>query len=277
MKGYIYKIVNNITGKFYIGSTIAPNERKIRHFRDLEEGIHHSIFLQRAYNKYGKNNFVFSIVKEKEFDNEDELRNLEERYINFCWNSGKLYNVSKKGSGGDLVSYHPLLDEIKEKQKKASLEIWNHKSDEEKKEYSEKMRGRGNPNFGKKWEDWQREKASKYWKEYFKTHDNFIKGKTLEEAYGEERGKEIRRKISEAASKKTGEKNPFYGKHHSKETKEKISKARKGILPSNSKKVEYNGVIYDSAGKCARALNMSQMTVCYRCRKNLYGFRYISE
>ena len=87
--------------------------------------------------------------------------------------------------------------------------------------------------------------------------------------------KRIKKSISEHASKRTGEKNGFYGKHHSKETKEKIAEKRKGKLPTNSKKVEYNGVIYNSAGECARALNISQMTICYRCRKELYGFKYI--
>lgn len=41
------------------------------------------------------------------------------------------------------------------------------------------------------------------------------------------RGSEWRNKISENAKKRTSEKNPFFGKTHSKETKEKISKAAK--------------------------------------------------
>ena len=275
MKGYIYKIINVENGDFYIGSTLTPQERKERHFKDLKNGTHHSIYLQRAYNKYGSNSFEFKIIKEFNLENEDELRALEERYINFCWNSGKLYNVSKKGSGGDLVSYHPLIEEIKEKQKKATKKRWETKTDEEKKEYSEKKKGKGNPNFGNKWTVEQKEKASKYWSIYYETHDSNLKGKTLEERYGKEKANEIKGKLSCAASKKVGDKNPFYGKHHSEETKEKIAKSRKGNLPPNSKKVEYNGVIYESAGRCAKKLNISQMTVCYRCRKELYGFKYV--
>lgn len=277
MIGYIYKIINNETGKFYIGSTLNPEMRKERHLSDLEGGRHHSIHLQRAYNKHGKDNFKFIIIKEREFETEDELRLLEERYINFCWNSGKLYNVSKKGGGGDLVSYHPLLDEIKEKQRIATKNKWDSKTNEEKEEISRRLRGRGNPNFGNKWTDEQKERASKEKKEYFKTHDNFIKGKTFEEAYGQERGTELRKKLSFAASQRTGEKNSFYGKHHSKETREKLSKARKGNLPSNSKKVEYNGVVYPSAGTCAKQIGMNHMTVCYKCRHELDGFKYIYE
>lgn len=275
MKGYIYKIINNENGKFYIGSTLNPTKRKEKHFKDLKNGTHHSLYLQRAYDKYGPVSFEFVIIREKDFNNENDLRILEERYIRFCWNSGKLYNVSKQGSGGDLLSYHPLLDEIREKQKKATKEKWEEKSTEEKLAYSKKMIGRGNPNFGNKWTNEQKEKASIYWKEYFKTHDNFIKGKTFEEAFGEEKARKIKKRLSEIASQKTGKKNPFYGKRHSKETREKISKARKGNLPPNSKRVEYNGTIYPSAGVCAQTLKMNHMTVCYKCRKEIDGFKYV--
>lgn len=45
--------------------------------------------------------------------------------------------------------------------------------------------------------------------------------------YGKHHTKEVRTKISEKLKgKMSGEKNPFYGKHHTKETKQKISKSR---------------------------------------------------
>ena len=277
MIGYIYKITNDKTDKFYIASTLNPKMRKERHFNELKLNRHHSIYLQRAYNKYGCKNFHFIIVKKIEFSSEEELRLLEERYINFCWNSGKLYNVSKKGSGGDLVSYHPLLDEIKEKQRKATKKRWDSKTEEEKIAHSKKLRGIGNPNFGNKWTDEQRERASKEKKEYFKTHDNYIKGKTFEEAFGEEKAKEIKKKLSASFSKRTGEKNSFYGKHHSEETKKKLSEQRMGKTPADAKKVLYNGVVYDSAMDCSRKTGINHLTVCYRCREQIYGFSYIGE
>lgn len=275
MKGYIYKIINVENGHFYVGSTIEIEKRKKRHFKDLKNGRHHSMYLQRAYDKYGENSFRFIIIKEREFKDENELRQLEERYIKFCWKSGKLYNVSKQGSGGDLVTYHPLNDDIRKKHRENSLKIWENKTIGEKEAYSQKMRGRGNPNFGNKWTDEQKEDISRKLKEYYKHNDNFIKGKTFEEAFGEEKAKQIKEILSKCASEKVGEKNPFYGKHHSEETKKKISEARKGSVPPNAKKVEYNGIIYESAGICARELNMSQMTVCYRCRKEIMGFKYV--
>lgn len=275
MIGYIYKIINTENGNFYIGSTIEPHKRELRHFRELKGGKHHSVYLQRAYNKYGRNAFIFKIAKKLVLENEEELRLLEERYIKYCWKSGKLYNMSQQGSGGDLISYHPNINSIKEKHSENSRMRWESKSEEEKQAYSEKMRGEGNPNYGNRWNEKQKEHISQKLKEYYKNHDNFIKGKTLEEAYGEEKSKKIKGILSKYASEKIGDKNPFYGRHHSEETKKKLSEARKGNIPPNAKKVEYNGVIYESAGVCARELNMSQMTVCYRCRKEIMGFKYI--
>ena len=61
---YLYEIKNIINNKRYIGRTCNPDTRKKRHFRELEKNKHHCIFLQRAFNKYGKDDFEFSILKE---------------------------------------------------------------------------------------------------------------------------------------------------------------------------------------------------------------------
>jgi hypothetical protein len=71
---------------------------------------------------------------------------------------------------------------------------------------SERNSGEGNPNYGNRWNDEQRQRASQR-----------NKGKTLSE--------ETKRKIGIAVS---GENNGFYGKQHSEETKNHLSKIRKG-------------------------------------------------
>lgn len=273
MKGYIYKILNKENNKFYIGSTIEPEKRQKRHFDDLKNKRHHCLFLQRAYDKYGGNNFEF-LPKEVNVANEKELRVLEERYIGYCWNSGKLYNTSKKGSGGDLISYHPNNKEIRELQSRIKKDRYTNMSDEEKKQYSEKMSGEGNPNYGNYWSYEMRKKMSDYWKKYYSEHENALKGKTYEEIYGKEKAKELKEKISERSKLRTNEKNSFYGKHHSLESKEKMRKAKLGKKPANSKKVSYNNNIYESANDCAKQLGIPMVTVAYRCRKEIYGFKY---
>ena len=64
MKTGIYKITNQINGKFYIGSSKDLSRRKKDHFRLLKKGNSHSIILQRAVNKYKIDNFKFEIIVE---------------------------------------------------------------------------------------------------------------------------------------------------------------------------------------------------------------------
>ena len=276
MKRYIYKIINKVNGKFYIGSTIEPQKREKRHFNDLINKKHHCIFLQRAFDKYGIDNFEL-LPKEVLVLNEKELRLLEERYINFCWNSGKLYNTSKKGSGGDLITYHPNNNDFRKLQSRLASERYANMSMDEKKELSERMKGSGNPNYGNRWTIEMRKKMSDYWKKYYSEHNSYQKGKTFEEIFGEERAKELKRKMSERGKKLIGEKNSFYGKHHTAEAKEKMRNARLGKKPANAKKVYYDGKMYESANDCSKNLGIPMVTVAYRCRKGLYGFKYVEN
>jgi len=58
----IYQITNIITNKKYIGSSKHLLKRKKDHFSLLRRNIHHSSYFQYAYNKYGKDNFIFEIL-----------------------------------------------------------------------------------------------------------------------------------------------------------------------------------------------------------------------
>lgn len=53
----IYKITNLTTSQIYIGSSIDVKDRVRRHFKDLKANKHHSLKMQRSYNKYGKDVF----------------------------------------------------------------------------------------------------------------------------------------------------------------------------------------------------------------------------
>ena len=81
MKGYIYHIINKVNNKRYIGQTINFQNRKITHLRNLRTNKHHSSKLQRAWNKYGENNFEF-YVKEIEIEKIEDLYFLEIEEIN---------------------------------------------------------------------------------------------------------------------------------------------------------------------------------------------------
>lgn len=106
MRGYIYQIINKINQKRYIGQTIDIDARKYHHFNDLKNGQHHSIKLQRAYNKYGEDNFNF-IWDTYEVKNEQELLILEQKMIEKYDSYLNGYNETWGGEGTKTVfSYH---------------------------------------------------------------------------------------------------------------------------------------------------------------------------
>ncbi len=63
MKSGIYKIINNINNKIYIGSAVNLPNRKSTHFCALKGSYHHNLHLQNAVNKYGIENFKFEIIE----------------------------------------------------------------------------------------------------------------------------------------------------------------------------------------------------------------------
>jgi len=59
----IYKITCLKNNKFYIGSTIDINIRLNGHTRLLRKNKHFNPYLQRAWNKYGEQNFKYEIIE----------------------------------------------------------------------------------------------------------------------------------------------------------------------------------------------------------------------
>lgn len=94
MKTGIYKILNKITNKFYIGSAADIKSRWSKHRKMLRENWHDNKHLQSAWNKYGQENFLFEIV---ELCSKEELVKTEQKYLNLyrCWNREIGYNIAK--------------------------------------------------------------------------------------------------------------------------------------------------------------------------------------
>jgi len=60
----IYRIVNILNGKLYIGSSKNCDERFYKHTWKLKSGIHENFHLQNAWIKYGQENFKFELIDE---------------------------------------------------------------------------------------------------------------------------------------------------------------------------------------------------------------------
>lgn len=75
----VYKIVNIIDGKVYIGGTRHLCRRKGGHFWMLKRGIHHAGRLQEAYDIYGRSAFRFEVIQT--LGSESDIKKVEQKYI----------------------------------------------------------------------------------------------------------------------------------------------------------------------------------------------------
>ena len=80
MRG-IYKIENKVNRKVYIGESLDIEVRWIKHIEDLNNNKHHSYKLQSDWNKYGDNNFEFTIIAVLD----DRIKKLVDRHLLFLY------------------------------------------------------------------------------------------------------------------------------------------------------------------------------------------------
>lgn len=95
---FIYTISNSVNGRKYIGQTFDLGGRWNRHLLSLRNKNHHNIFLQRAWNKYGEDAFIWDMVYDS--DSRDEINKLEEDLI--LENVGG-YNIRPGGSNSPMA------------------------------------------------------------------------------------------------------------------------------------------------------------------------------
>jgi group I intron endonuclease len=94
MASGIYKITNTTNGKVYVGSAVNFDTRWKEHARELRKGTHHSSALQNAWNKYGEENFEFSIIEECERTRK-VLLGREQYWMDTLDSVAKGYNIAK--------------------------------------------------------------------------------------------------------------------------------------------------------------------------------------
>lgn len=87
----IYRIYNTKNKKSYVGSSICVERRWVEHFKLLKFGKHHSIKLQRAWDKAeDKDIFITEILEI--IKNKDDLETREQFYIDSLDSFKKGYN-----------------------------------------------------------------------------------------------------------------------------------------------------------------------------------------
>lgn len=165
----IYKIINVINNKFYVGSAVDLKRRKTRHFSDLRNGRHSNGKLQSAWGKYGEQAFVFVVVEELPED--VDLLAAENVWLKehvgkeYCYNLGVDATAPMLGVGGEASptwgrkrtpeelaaqSWAGRTHTAEAKERIRQHLIGKPKSTEVRAKISATLSGAGNPWYGKK-------------------------------------------------------------------------------------------------------------------------------
>jgi group I intron endonuclease len=137
----IYQIRNIINNKVYIGSSVNINKRFREHEIGLEKGIHYNKHLQRSWNEYKKDNFLFEILEKVKDKN--LLLEREQYWMNIKDSSNIENGYNLSPTAGNTLGYKHT-EETKKKIGKI------HKGKVLSQETKQKMKNRIPWNKGKK-------------------------------------------------------------------------------------------------------------------------------
>jgi len=101
----IYKIVNKVNGKYYVGSSLdiygEPHGRFYQHKAHLNCQRHYNLHLQSAWNKYKPESFEFTVIEETPCE-KNIILEVEQKYLDIAkTEKHKCYNKSFTASGPD--------------------------------------------------------------------------------------------------------------------------------------------------------------------------------
>ncbi len=105
---FIYKIVNSLNNKIYIGKTEKenPNDRFKQHLLDSNKTYKNKRPLYDAIKKYGKHNFTFDVLEKTE-----NASDREKFYIDFYDAYKNGYNATPGGDGRPYVTnYEEIIE-----------------------------------------------------------------------------------------------------------------------------------------------------------------------
>ena len=297
MVGYIYLVTDTTNGMKYTG----------KH--------HYHIEGQLDPNYHGSGTIIKNIYKKRP-------ETLKEEYIKTCYSEEEMcsdekyyiklfktlypngYNLTEGGDGvipceetrrkismklkGRYLSKekHPFFGKhhSEESKKKMSLarkgktspNKGKHLSEEQKRKIGESLKGRTGPNKGKTMSEETKKKISEAKKKLYSSSKNHP-------MFGKHHSEESKKKMSLNHYDCSGENHYMFGKHHSEETKKKISETKKGIPNDKCSKKVLQYTLDDefvrewsSIAECSRN-GYSGANICKCCqgkRKSAYGFKW---
>lgn len=282
----IYKTTNKINGKIYIGQDKNNNPDYLGSGKIIRQSI----------EKYGAENFEKEILEEC---TTKEQLDLSEIYWIAYYNSTNReigYNIAKGGTGGDTISKHPDKNLISKKISKSNKgrKPWNTGTKGKIIWTEESKRKNRESNLGKRLSEEAKKKISiakkKWWKNLSPEEREYESKRRSEKMKGRKmppKTEEQRKKHSEWMK----ENNPMFWYNHTRETREKIRlanlgkpkseehrkklrEANKGNKPPNMKKVEIDGIVYESITEASRITGINMSTLRNRINsKNYEGYK----
>lgn len=204
---YIYCITNKIDGRKYVGKCVRPSNKSENYYGS-------GTYIRSSIKEHGIENFTKEILEDNVTDGmlcEREVFWIKE--LNTRHPVG--YNLTDGGDGANNIS-DETKKKISETMKKVAVF-----SEEFLQQQKQDKKGQNHPMYGTR----ATEETKKKMSEYHKANPvKFWLGKkqpieVTEKIAAKNRGRKHNQNFIDGM---TGENNPFYGKTHSEETKEKI-------------------------------------------------------
>lgn len=246
MKNVTYVIRNISNGKIYVGSSVDSRKRFWEHRKMLRSNTHHSIALQRAWNKYGEDFFKFEVLEV--FNTKEEIRNAEQLLLDEHYGKPNCYNTSSDATA-------PMRN--------ATPEMRKHQADKTR----EFLAVNPHPRQGYKFTEEELVRAKEQGKNNPKGVDHYRYGKTLSDEVKAKIG-DTQRGVKKAprvyteeglakirASAAAGNFDHWTGRTHTEESKVKMSKAVVAIDPQG------NETVYVSITELRNIMGMRANTI----------------
>ena len=233
--GIIYCTTNKINGKMYIGKTMSSlNDRRDGHFNFAKKNI--NLCFSNAIRKYGIENFSWRIL-----DNADsikELNDLEQFYIWMFSTFPGQYNMTPGGDGGATFTgrHHTVYTKKKiakghigivvpdDVRKKMSISHTGFSHTKESKKKNSESQKKRDPSTNHRWTDDEKIAQSKRLTGIKRTPEQLEhyregqKNRSLSTFHHPTKEEKLRK-----SEQMLGKNNPFYGQHHTDETKQLIN------------------------------------------------------
>lgn len=241
--GFIYKISNNFNDKLYIGLTTKKDARS-RWYQHRYLARHLSSndksYLHHSMHEHGVDNFTFEVIEEIDDSKLPEREQYWIKYYNTYIPNG--YNLTEGGEGTPGFS-RSQSDAERQQKSNAMKEYYNNNPDARERSRQNMIFQNNNPEY--------RKKALDGYQQFLQNNPDYF----------------------------SGENNPFYGKHHTEESLQKIYAAaekRKLAIQQLNKDTEEVIATYAGIKDAERALNISHgwLSKAARQGKIAYGYKW---